>query len=134
MKPRFGDMWIFEIYGSTEGNVQLANILNDESCICRLTPFMKTVLSAEIVKYDPIEEAVITNDKGFLLKLNIFQLLTLLLVLPSRPIGERQACLLARSDQIYHSMATTMIRRSPRRKYLRMCSKKVTNTSTRETC
>ena len=64
MKPRFGDFWMFEIYGSTEGNVQLANILNDESCICRLTPFMKTALSCEIVKYDPIEERVITNDKG----------------------------------------------------------------------
>merc|ERR1711935_1227052 len=68
MAPRFGDMWMFEIYGSTEGNIQLANILNDESCICRLTPMMKAALSAEIVKYDPIEEAVITNDKGYAIK------------------------------------------------------------------
>ena len=68
MKPRFGDMWMFEIYGSTEGNLQFANILNDESCICRLTPFMKTVLSAELVKYDPIEERIITNEKGYAIK------------------------------------------------------------------
>lgn len=64
LKPRFGDMWYFEIYGSTEGNLQFANIMDDESCICRLTPFMKTALSAEIVKFDPIEEQVIRNEKG----------------------------------------------------------------------
>ena len=35
LAPRYGDMWIFEIYGSTEGNLQFANMMNDESCICR---------------------------------------------------------------------------------------------------
>ena len=29
---------------------------------------MKTVLSAELVKYDPIEERIITNDKGYAIK------------------------------------------------------------------
>ena len=33
LKPRFGDMWFFEIYGSTEGNIQFANIMNDEGRI-----------------------------------------------------------------------------------------------------
>ena len=45
IKPRFGDMWLWEIYGSTEGNVQLANVMDDEACIMRFTPIVQVIFS-----------------------------------------------------------------------------------------
>ena len=53
---------------STEGNIQLANLMNDEGCIMRWTPLVKLATGTEIVKFDPIEEKIIRNDKGYAIK------------------------------------------------------------------
>ncbi|CAG5096614.1 Oidioi.mRNA.OKI2018_I69.XSR.g14702.t1.cds [Oikopleura dioica] len=68
LTSRFGDFWVYEIYGSTEGNVQFANILNDEATIIRLTPLIQLTTGTALVKFDPIEEKIIRNEKGFAMK------------------------------------------------------------------
>ena len=42
-------MWLWEIYGSTEGNVQLANVMDDEACIMRFTPIVQVIISQTLV-------------------------------------------------------------------------------------
>lgn len=42
--------------------------MNDEGCIMRWTPLVKLATGTEIVKFDPIEEKIIRNDKGYAIK------------------------------------------------------------------
>ena len=50
------------------GNVQLGNIMDDEACIMRFTPFVQASMGAYLVKYDPIEEELILDKNGFAIK------------------------------------------------------------------
>ena len=68
VKPRFGEMWIWELYASTEGNIQLANIMDDEACIMRFTPLIQAITGGKLIKYDPIEEKLVLNEKGYAIK------------------------------------------------------------------
>ena len=40
----------------------------DEACIMRFTPMVQAVTGGKILKYDPIEECLIKNKKGFAIK------------------------------------------------------------------
>jgi hypothetical protein len=64
---QFADPWLRVLITLSfySGNVQLANIIDDEACIMRLTPFVQANSGAYLVKYDPIEEELILNEKGF---------------------------------------------------------------------
>ena len=61
-------MWLWELYASTEGNIQLANIMDDEGCIMRFTPFVQLATGGRLLKFDPIEEKLILDSKGRAIK------------------------------------------------------------------
>ncbi len=63
-KERFAIPDILEFYGSTEGNVSLANVEGRPGSVGRVPAFLAHRFPAALVKYDPIREAPVRNADG----------------------------------------------------------------------